>query len=120
MRTLSETTNAITTPNKSPRSHLWHLFHLVLTRSLLARLELIQVPPANRQAPLVVIHALSELIDVVGACAALLRAHVDLGVLLREVGVLGRVGGGFGRGAAAEPAAYCVADGGADGDTAKK
>jgi hypothetical protein len=92
--------------------------HLVLARSLLARLQLIQVPPTNRQAPLVIIHALAKLIHIVRARTALLARHVDLAVLLGEVGVLRRVGGGFGRGAAAEPAADCVADRGTDCDTA--
>ena len=83
--------------------------HLVLRRSLLACLQLVQIPSANRQAALVLIHAFAEVVDVSRACTALCRC-VDLLVLLRKVGVLGRVFGGRGRGAAAEPAAYCVAD----------
>ena len=63
-------------------------FHLVLRSSLLACLQLIQVPSANRQAPLVVVHALAEVVDI-GRARAALRRGVDLRVLLRELGVLG-------------------------------
>jgi len=62
--------------------------HLVLRSSLLACLQLIQVPSANRQAPLVIVHALAEVVDI-GRARAALRRGVDLRVLLRELGVLG-------------------------------
>ena len=90
---------------------------LVLSRGLLARLQLIQVPSTDRQAALVLIHALPEILDV--ACAGTGGGgRVDLRVLLREfVGLL--LGGGFGRGrgTAEEEVGKTVADGGADGDT---
>lgn len=89
---------------------------LVLRSSLLARLQLIQIPPADGQAALVLIHALAEVVDVRLAGAALVGSLALL-VLLREVGVLGRGLGGRG-GAAAEEAADGVADGGAYCDTA--
>lgn len=90
---------------------------LILPRSRLARLELIQVPPADGKASLVLVHALAEVIDVGRADAALGRG-VDLLVLLGEVVVLGRGLGGRGGGAAGEPAADGVADRGADCYTA--
>lgn len=92
---------------------------LVLSRGRLARLELVQVPSADGQAALVLVHALAEVIDVSRTRARRLL-HLCRGlVLLGEVGVLGRGFGGRGR-AAAEPAADGVADGGADCDTAAR
>lgn len=67
---------------------------LVLRSSLLARLQLIQIPPANRQAALVIVHALAEVVDVGLARAALVRL-LRLLVLLSEVGVLRGLLGGW-------------------------
>jgi hypothetical protein len=89
---------------------------LVRGRRLLARLQLVQVPPADGQVALVLRHAVVEALDVASAGAGRLLALLHLLVLLREVGVLGRGLGG--RGAATEEAADGVADGGADCDTA--
>ena len=102
--------------------HMQSLLHsilaraLVLTSSLLASLQLIQVPSANRQATLVLVHAGAELLDVSRARARRLHLCGAL-VLLCEFGVLGRSLGGCGGRAAAEEAADGVADGGSDCDT---
>jgi hypothetical protein len=90
---------------------------LVLAGCGLACLELVQVPAADGQAALVLVHALAEVVDVARTCAGRLHLCRVL-VLLCEFGVLGR-GVGGGGGAAAEPAADCVADRGSDGDTAE-
>jgi hypothetical protein len=89
---------------------------LVRGGRLLARLQLVQVPPADGQVALVLCHAVVEALDVASAGAGRLLALLHLLVLLREVGVLGRSLGGCG--ATAEEAAKGVADGGADCDTA--
>lgn len=92
-------------------------YTLVLTSRSLASLQLIQVPPADCQATLVLVHALAERVDVLSARPGLrLRRSVDL-VLLLELGALGRR---LGRRAAAttEPAADGMADGRSDCDTA--
>ena len=103
----------------SPPFRCISLSLLVVRSSLLASLELVQVPAADRQATLVLIHALAEVVDVGRANAAALLRRVVLLVLLGEVGALGRLlGGGSGRAAAAEKTADGVADGGADGNTA--
>lgn len=73
--------------------------NLVLSSRSLASLELIQIPAANGQAALVLIHALAEVVDVRGACTRLLRLRRGL-VLLCEIRVLRRgLGGGGGRAA---------------------
>lgn len=87
---------------------------LVLPSRRLTCLELIQIPPADAQAPLVLIHAPAEAAHVLraGAALRLLARRVDL-VRVLEL----RAGGGGlgGRAAAArEPAADGVADRGAD------
>jgi hypothetical protein len=53
-------------------AHAYAMFPspLVLTSRLLARLELVQVPSADGQAALVVVHALAEGVDVVRARAS--------------------------------------------------
>jgi hypothetical protein len=80
---------------------------LVLPSRLLARLELIHVPPADAKAALVLIHAPAEAGHVLGA-----RPGLRLLELSARGGRLG------GRAAAAgEPAADRVADGGADCDS---
>lgn len=87
---------------------------LVLPSRRLARLELIQIPPADAQAPLVLIHAPAEAGHVLGARAAL--RLLARGVHLVRVLELGGGGGRLrGRAAAAagEPAAHRVADRGA-------
>ena len=68
---------------------------LVLTSGSLARLELVQVPSADGQAALVLVHALAEVVDVGAACAGRLHLCGAL-VLLGEVGGLGRRCGGLG------------------------
>jgi hypothetical protein len=90
---------------------------LVLPSRLLARLELIHVPPADAKAALVLIHAPAEAGHVLGARPGLclLAGGVDLVRLLELSARGGRLGG---RAAAAgEPAADRVADGGADCDS---
>jgi hypothetical protein len=95
---------------------------LVLARRLLARLELVQVPSADGQAALVVVHALAEVVDVGSARAG--RGHLGslrhLGCVLVGLGELGVLGRGVrgGRRAAAEPAADGVANRRTDCDTA--
>jgi hypothetical protein len=91
---------------------------LVLRSSRLASLQLIQIPTADSQATLVIVHALAEAVHIIRASAASL-AHGSLLVLLLEVGVLRGLLGRR-RGTAAEKAADCVADGGAYCDTAVK
>lgn len=90
---------------------------LVLARRLLARLQLIQIPPADGQRALVLVHAPPEVANVggAGAGAVVLLRRVVVGRHARLLGVGGRrrLGGA----AAAEEAADGVADGGADGDT---
>lgn len=90
---------------------------LVLARRLLAGLELVEVPAADAQVAVVLVHAVVERLDVAGARAgglALALALVGGLVLLRKVGVLSGLGGGR---SAAEEAADCVADGRTDRDT---
>jgi hypothetical protein len=94
--------------------------HLVLTSGLLTSLQLIQIPPANRQIALVLVHALAEIADVLGADLGrvVVGVHGVLAVGGLRDGLAG-LGGGSGRGGpAAEEAADGVADGGADCDTA--
>jgi hypothetical protein len=100
--------------------HMVQYSTLVLTSRRLTSLKLVKIPPTNRQTTLVVIHALAEALDVI--CARTGLRHLSgrgVGglVLCAE---LGGLGGGFGGGggAATEPAADCVAYGGAYCDTA--
>ena len=93
--------------------HTFSTIHLVLTSRLLARLKLIQVPPTNRQASLVVIHALPEIAHVRLADLRGLVVRVHNGTLFSlSHGLVGRRCCCLG-GAAAEETADCVADGGA-------
>lgn len=92
---------------------------LVRPSSRLTRLQLIQIPPTNRQTALVLIHALAEIVDI--ARTRTTRLHLAVGrssrgvlVLCGEIRVLRRRGSRLGRGAAAEPAADRVADGRTD------
>lgn len=89
---------------------------LILTSGLLARLELVQIPAADVQASLILIHALPEVADL-----SLARAVGALGVvgslllvLLGEVGRLSLLGGGLGGRATREEPANGMANGGAD------
>ena len=87
-------------------------FSLVLPSRRLTRLKLIKIPATDGQTPLVIIHALAEALDIIRARSSrrLLHCSGVGGLVLR--GELGGLRGGFsGRGgAAAEPAADCVAD----------
>lgn len=83
---------------------------LVLAGRSLAGLELLEVPVADLHVAAVLVEALCEVLGGAGAVVVLL-----LVLLGRGLGLDGS--GGFG-GAAGEEAADCVADGGADGDTA--
>lgn len=111
------------TPLFLPQSHPLHLSYtpyLVLRSRRLTRLQLIQIPPANRQAALVLIHALAKIAHVrvtdLGRLVGLVeRVLAVLGLRDRLGGFGGRGGGG---GAAAEEAADGVADGGAYCDAA--
>lgn len=93
------------------------LSHLVLTSSSLTRLQLIQIPPTNRQVPLVLIHTLPEiphfarthLRSLVGGVLDVLAL-----VVLRERLVRGGRRGLVRAGAATEEAADGVADRGPD------
>jgi hypothetical protein len=103
-----------------PYLSLGSILILVRASRRLASLKLIKIPPTNSQTTLVVVHALTEALDVV--CARTGLGHLSgrrVGrlVLCAELGGLGR-GFGGGGGAATEPAADCVADGGAYCDTA--
>lgn len=89
---------------------------LVLASRSLARLQLLQIPPANLHIAILLVHARSELLGRT-------RAVVAPGAVLclgwgscRGSGLLDGVVGGCGT--TAEEAADGVADGGADGDTA--
>lgn len=87
-----------------------HLFpHLILTSRTLTSLQLIQIPPTNRQTPAVLIHALPEIRHLVRAHAR--RRLVRHGAVclfgLRGLGLDGGRGRG---GAAAEEAADGVTD----------
>jgi hypothetical protein len=94
------------------------LFHLVLRGSRLAGLELIEVPAANVQTALILIHAATEVGDVRLAGSGSLVAVGCVGAVVCRVGHgLGRLLGRS-RGAATEEAADCVTDRGTDGDTA--
>lgn len=114
---------------QTPRSYFPTL---VLLRRLLTRLQLIQIPPADIHIPLILRHAVGILLDihragptsrrlaVVGGRAVVeARVHGAAGLCVGIRGLLVLLGSG-GRlgGAAAEEAADCVPDGGADGDTA--
>lgn len=91
---------------------------LVLAGSSLARLELVKVPAADGKVALVLVHAAPEVGDVLCAHTRglVLGVHGGLAVLvLGERLVDGRSGCA---GAAAEPTADGVADGGTDCDTA--
>lgn len=83
--------------------------HLILTRRTLARLELIQVPAADRQVALVVVHAAFKALHFVGADGSLLHVCVCVALLLLLFEGCG-LGFCWGGGAAAEEAADCVAD----------
>jgi len=90
---------------------------LVLAGSSLARLELVKVPAADGKVALVLVHAAPEVGDVLCAHTRglVLGVHGGLAVLvLGERLVDGRSGCA---GAAAEPTADGVADGGSDCDT---
>ena len=91
---------------------------LVLAGGSLARLELVKVPAADGKVALVLVHAAPEVGDILCAYTRglVLRVHGGLAVLvLGERLVDGRSGCA---GAAAEPTADGVADGGTDCDTA--
>ena len=97
-----------------PTSH--SAFELILTSSRLTSLQLIQIPATDRQIALILIHTALEVHHLAladfGGLVSLI--HRVLAVLLLSDGL---VDGCFGLGAAAtEPAADCVADGGADCD----
>jgi hypothetical protein len=98
-----------------------YLNNLVLARTRLACLQLIQVPSTDVQTALVVIHAFPEVLNIALARAAAVLALLGVVclVLVCEVGGLGGFGrrGGLG-GGPAEHAAQGVADGGADCYTA--
>jgi hypothetical protein len=89
---------------------------LILASSLLAGLELVQVPATDIQASLVLVHALPEVTNLGLACAigALSVVGSLLLVLLSEVGRLSLLGSGFGGRATGEETANGVANGGAD------
>jgi hypothetical protein len=90
---------------------------LILTSSLLTRLELIQIPPTNRQVALVLIHTTLEVHHLrlahLGRLIALV--HRVLAVRLLSDGLVDRC---LRSAAAAEEAAEGVADAGADRDAA--
>lgn len=97
---------------------------LVLTSSLLASLELFEVPAANGHVALVLVHAVGETLDVRGAWTGGFsgRALGVQGVVHGVTGACIGVGGllllfnGSGRGAATEKATDGMAEGGADSD----
>lgn len=93
-------------------------FHLVLASRSLASLQLIQIPAADGQVALVLVHAGAEVADVLRADRRrlVLRVHRHGAVVRLSHGLVGRRGGRAR--AAAEPAAHGVADRGADCDTA--
>lgn len=88
---------------------------LVMTRCLLTRLQLVQVPSAYRQRPLILVHALAEIVDVrladlgsgvvIGVGVGVVVVWVLRGVLVCGCGFCGL------RGTAAEESADGVADG---------
>ena len=89
---------------------------LILTSRRLTSLQLIQIPTTDRQIALVLIHTALEvhhlaLADLGGLISLI---HPVLAVLLLSDGLIDRCFGLVA--AAAEPAADCVADGGADCD----
>lgn len=64
---------------------------LILPRSRLTRLQLIQIPPTNRQTTLILIHAGTEIVHIDGTRAAaccLGRGTVVVLVLGGEIGAL--------------------------------
>ena len=91
---------------------------LVLACGSLAGLELIEVPSANVQAALVLVHASAEVVDVVGAGTLGCGLRVVGLALLQLLLALYR-GSRRSRGAAAEETTDCVSDGRADGNAAK-
>jgi hypothetical protein len=99
-------------------SHL--ISNLILPSRSLTSLQLIKIPPTNRQIALILIHTLAEIIHIRRAD---LRGLV---ILVHGVGAVVLLGDGLVDGcgfdllgrAAAEEAADCVADGGSDCDAA--
>lgn len=90
---------------------------LVLTRSLLAHLKLIQIPSTNIQITILLIHTLLELSDLRLAlrCSLIVLIHCILSGLILSNSLISR------RSclrASSKPAADCVADAGADCYTA--
>lgn len=86
--------------------------HLVLASCCLTRLELVQVPPTNGQATLILVHALAEALHIV--CAGSRLGHLSgclAGrlVLCSKFSVLGRGIGGS-RGTATKPSANRMAN----------
>ena len=112
-------TNALPVlPRKHPKaiiplvSSFLYTAPLVLASRRLTRLELVKIPSTDGQTALVIVHALAEALDVVRTGTSLslhLSSCVGGLVLSAELGGLGR---SFSRGggAAAEPAADCVAN----------
>ena len=97
-------------------SHDSCTIHLVLASSLLASLKLVQIPPTDRQAALVLIHTPPEVSDIRLADLRRLVVRVHNGALLSlSHGLVGRRC--CCRGTATEEAADGVADGGAYCDT---
>ena len=94
-------------------THLRAVATAILSSSLLASLELIKVPAANVQVTLVLVHALTETLDLLATHSRLLVGGV---VVLRLADGTGLGFGGLGR-AATEHAANGVADGGAYSNT---
>jgi len=88
---------------------------LVLARRLLACFQLIQVPSADSQAALILIHALAERADLALARARRHVCSIAIGLLSRCGLLCWRFSGGGGP--AAEEASHGVADGRSDGDT---
>ena len=92
-----------------------HFICLVPARRRLARLQLVEIPPADGQVAAVLIHTLAEAVDILCAHARRLLVHLR-SVCVGGVVVLGS--GLCGRGASAtEETADCMPDRGADCDT---
>lgn len=107
-------------PSTPKHSACTLLLTTILLRSLLAGLQLVEVPAADVQITLVGVHARPELRDLVFAHAGrVVRGAVrGAGIAVGDGLLSGFLG--WGRRAAGEPAADGVADGGADCDTAGK
>jgi hypothetical protein len=103
---------------QSPIPSFYSSSPLVLAGGSLARLELVKVPAADGEVALVLVHAAPEVGDVLCANAGglVLGVHGGLAVLVLGERLVDRRSGCAG--AAAEPTANGVADGGTDCDTA--